>query len=131
MGGPVVKVDSQIIGQIEKLASRGLTVSQICDTLRISRTTLYRRKRDNKKVEEALARGRAVGVMKVANQLFEDAVNGSTTAQIFYLKNRDPDNWNKATKIEADVTQHTTLEIKERKGMADYYADLETEAIEK
>ena len=39
------------------------------------------------------------GVGTITNALFDSAVKGSVPAQIFYLKNRDPDNW-------ADVQAH-------------------------
>ena len=31
--------------------------------------------------------------LAVANQVFQNAMNGKETSAIFFLKNRDPDNW--------------------------------------
>ena len=38
---------------------------------------------------ETLARGRALGKMKISNALFEEALNGNVRAMIFFLKARD------------------------------------------
>ena len=42
---------------------------------------------------DAIKNGKAKGIAKVTNKLFEKANDGDNTSMIFYLKNRDPDNW--------------------------------------
>lgn len=74
--------------QVERLAARGLTLEQIATSLGISRRTLFSKKKQNKEFAEALERGQVQGLEEVANQLFEQAMNGNTTAMIFYLKTR-------------------------------------------
>ena len=45
------------------------------------------------KVMDAIKKGRAEGLNKVSNALFEKASQGNVTAMIYYLKVRDRENW--------------------------------------
>ena len=38
-------------------------------------------------------KGRAKAIAQVSSQLFNNAMEGKETSAIFFLKNRDPDNW--------------------------------------
>jgi predicted transcriptional regulator len=84
--------------QVEGLASRGLTEQQIADSLGVSSDTIGRRKKKYADFAEAIKRGHAKGVGKIANALFEQAMSGQVAAAIFYMKNRA--NW-------TDKQQHT------------------------
>ncbi len=77
----------------EALARKGLTQEQIAHCLGIATSTLYEWKKSDPEFSEALKRGQAKGIREVTNALFNSAKNGNVTAQIFYLKNRDPDEW--------------------------------------
>ena len=100
--------------KVESLASQGLTAKQIAHCLGIGRTTLYNHKNKNVNIRDAIKRGRAKGLSDVSNALFECATDGNVTAQIFYLKNRSPEEWRdrreisgpdgKAIPIQANVT---------------------------
>lgn len=79
--------------KVEELAAQGLTVGQIASCLGMSRTTLYDRMGSESDVLDAIKAGRAKGIATVTNALFQSAKSGNTTAQIFYLKNRQPDEW--------------------------------------
>lgn len=81
------------VEKVEHLASRGLTEQQIADVLGISWKTLHARKRKYEEFSDALKRGKSKGIATVANKLMEHALAGNITAQIFYLKTRDRDNW--------------------------------------
>lgn len=76
------------LDEVERLAARGLDKRQICHALGISPDTLWRREADDKRVTEALERGRARGLADVASALFERALSGDTRAQIYYLRSR-------------------------------------------
>ena len=76
-----------------EMASNGLTVSQIADCLGISESTLYGKQNEYKEFMDAIKRGRAEGLNKVSNALFEKAIDGNVTAMIYYLKVRDRENW--------------------------------------
>jgi DNA-binding CsgD family transcriptional regulator len=86
--------------KVRGLASRGMTMEQIADALGISRTTLFAYKARLKDFSDAIKRGQAEGISAVANSLYESAIKGNTTAQIFYLKTR-------AGWVETDRHEHT------------------------
>lgn len=104
--------------KVEQLAAQGLTIKQIASCLDCSRSTLYTRMGEKSDVLDAVKRGRAKGIGTITNSLFQSAKGGNTTAQIFYLKNRQPDKWNdrrthevtgkdgKAIEIDNDVHIH-------------------------
>ena len=79
--------------KVETLAAQGLTVKQIADCLGIHRSTFYDHKNKHPDISDAIKRGRSKGIATVTNSLFQAAKGGNITAQIFYLKNRDPDKW--------------------------------------
>ena len=80
-------------GKVEQLAAQGLTVEQIAYCLNVGRSTLYERMGSEADVLDAIKRGRAKGIDTITNSLFQSAEGGNITAQIFYLKNRQPDEW--------------------------------------
>ena len=79
--------------QAEELAARGLNRDQIADVLGFHRATLFEKQKEYPDFYDAIKRGCSKGVDKVANALYEGAMGGNTTAQIFYLKNRAPKDW--------------------------------------
>ena len=65
----------------------------------------------------ALEDGEAKGIARVTGYLMNSAREGNVTAQIFYLKNRDPENWkdrrhidetHRFDKPEADIDEKMT-----------------------
>ena len=79
--------------EAEKLAARGLSYDQIAVCLQMSTKALGYRRKDVPGLQGAIDRGRTAGVKAVTNALYESAVEGNLGAQVFYLKNRDRDNW--------------------------------------
>ena len=79
--------------EAREMASNGLTVTQIADCLGISESTLYAKQGEYKEFMDAIKKGRAEGLNKVSNALFEKATQGNVTAMIYYLKVRDRENW--------------------------------------
>ena len=85
-------LSKELLDQIEHHASRGLSQQQICRALGISETWWYDAKHKSAEISESLKKkGQAKGLVKVSNAIYEQALNGSTGAACFYLKNRDPD----------------------------------------
>lgn len=107
-GHPLVPID---IKKVEKLASRGLTQEQICLALGISVQTMISRKKANLELMDAINRGKAQGLEKVTNALFESAMDGNVAAQIFYLKNRAPETWRDKIDLEVENTLPAPLVI--------------------
>jgi len=93
MGRPAFQITDEIITKTERLAAQGLTEAQIGACLGIQPETVCRKKRAFSQFAQAIKNGRAKGVGTITNALFESAVKGSVPAQIFYLKNRDQENW--------------------------------------
>lgn len=103
MGRPkAFEIDEAMLKKVESLAAQGLTKEQIAHSLGVSYNTLNERQKENTEFLEAIKRGQAKGIATVSNALFQKAKDGDNTAMIFYLKNRDPDNWEEVQK-----RQHT------------------------
>jgi hypothetical protein len=94
MGRPRFEITPEILQKTERLAAQGLTQVQISACLGINvQKTLIEKKRAFSEFSDAIKNGRAKGIGTITNALFDSAVKGSVPAQIFYLKNRDQDNW--------------------------------------
>ena len=78
---------------LEGWARDGLTDEQIAHNARITATTLYDWKKKYPEISEALKKGKEVVDFEVENALLKTALSGNVTAQIFWLKNRKPDQW--------------------------------------
>lgn len=78
---------------LEGWARDGLTDEQIAGNCKITSTTLYEWKKRFPEISKALKKGKEVVDYEVENALLDKALNGDTTAQIFWLKNRRPDKW--------------------------------------
>lgn len=112
---------------VEKLAKRGLTFDQIAYSLGFSSSTLHKYKNTEKpkkeyrEFAEALNRGKAIGIKKISNVVYEKAKSGNIDAAKFYLERRSPKEW--ASKKEVEVVQQRThaealkelLELEEKK----------------
>lgn len=94
-------IESDKLVLLRGWARDGLTDAEIARKIGISRMTLHRWKnysviRDGEEVfpiAKALKLGKDVADNMVEDALFKEAMNGNTTAQIFWLKNRRPDKW--------------------------------------
>jgi len=86
--------------KVESLAAQGLTIEQIASCIGVSRSTLYSRMGSEKNVLDAIKDGRAKGVATISNALFQSGKGGNVTAQIFYLKNRQPEEWRDRRELE-------------------------------
>lgn len=83
-------------------ARNGLTDKEIADNANINPATLYDWKKKYPEIDEALKKGKEVVDFQVEDALLKRALDGDTTAQIFWLKNRRPDRWR--DKLENKIT---------------------------
>ena len=111
--------------KIEGWARDGLTDEQIAHNMGISAKTLYNWKEKHLQILHALKRSKDVADRQVENALFENAINGNTTAQIFWLKNRKPDKWRDKQEYEDRTAIEKLDEI--LKGLHDNAAKQKTE----
>ena len=93
LGRPAFEITDAICEKAQSLASQGLTMKQIAAVLGMGNSTLYKKQADFIEFSDTIKKGRVEGIIVVANALFEKAKRGNTTAIIFYLKSRDPENW--------------------------------------
>lgn len=91
--------------QIEQYAGSGLSMVQIAHILEppISEATIQRRMNDDARFERAIKKGRSKAIHQVANKVFENAMSGKETSAFFFLKTRDPENWNDRQVVEHNI----------------------------
>lgn len=110
---------------LEGWARDGLTDEQIAKNMGISVKTLYRWQEQYSQICQSLKKGKEVVDYQVENALLSSALEGNTTAQIFWLKNRRPDKWRDKQKEETDKTALDKLDsiLKEIKEDAERSTD--------
>lgn len=134
---------------LEGWARDGLTDEQIAKNIGINRTTLYDWKKKEVNIADALKKGKEIIDFEVENALLKKAlgytitlkeerldkdgcvhtlekdvhVPPDTTAQIFWLKNRKPNNWKDKVETDEDkeaVTNASQVIAKIRKVAQEY-----------
>lgn len=110
---------------LEGWARDGLTDEQIAKNMGVSAKTLWEWKNKYSNICNALKKGKEVVDYQVENALLSSALEGNTTAQIFWLKNRRPDKWRDKQKEETDKTALDKLDsiLKEIKEDAERSTD--------
>ena len=93
---------------LEGWARDGLTDEQIAKNIGIGERTLYEWKEKYPQISQSLKKGKEVVDYEVENALLSSALEGNTTAQIFWLKNRRPDKWRDKQKEEKPTRPHST-----------------------
>ena len=78
---------------LEGWARDGLTFEQIAHNIGINVTTLRDWRKKEPTISAILKKGREVVDYEVENALLKSALEGNTTAQIFWLKNRRKEQW--------------------------------------
>ena len=78
---------------LEGWARDGLTFEQIAHNMGINVTTLRDWRKKEPTISAILKKGREVVDYEVENALLKSALEGNTTAQIFWLKNRRKMQW--------------------------------------
>ena len=79
------------IYQHEHLGGRDITFLVMCR--KNGRLIEDKIGKKSEELEECYKRGAATGLADVSNALYESAMSGTPVAQIFYLKNRAPNEW--------------------------------------
>ena len=68
-------------------------------------------------------KGKVRAIQAVANQVFENAMSGKETSAIFFLKNRDPENWSDRAEVNHNLNLKEVLNIAKNRvieGSVDY-----------
>jgi len=77
----------------------GIIEEEIAKRLGVSYSSLNKYKNEHSELFNALKEGKEVADYRVENALYEKALNGDTTAMIFWLKNRRPEQWREKQEI--------------------------------
>ena len=85
---------------LEGWARDGLTFEQIAHNIGLNVTTLRDWRKKEPTISAILKKGREVVDYEVENALLKSALEGNTTAQIFWLKNRKKEQWREKVEIE-------------------------------
>jgi len=99
-GRPRFKITDQVLAKVETLSAQGLTHDQIATVIGCSLTTLQLKKRQYAQFSDALSRGKDKGIAVITNAMFSKAKSGDNQCMMFYLKNRDSENWKEKTSNE-------------------------------
>lgn len=79
--------------QLQEWSASGLFNREIAAKIGISISAFYVWLKKEPKLKDAIITGRQQSVDLVENALFQAAINGNTTAMIFFLKNKAPDRY--------------------------------------
>lgn len=101
---------------LEGWARKGLSMEQIAHNMGISKDTLYRWIKTSSDISDAIKKGKEVTDFMVENALFTAAISGNVVAQIFWLKNRNPEVWK--DKVEQKIEQKVEAEVENTGGIA-------------
>ena len=107
-------ITEEFLAKVEHLAARGLSQQQVCHALGFSETWWYDAKQKNSDISESFKRGQAKGLAEVSNAIYEKALNGSTGAACFFLKNRDPDRWSdvkSVNEVQINISKMTDTQL--------------------
>jgi hypothetical protein len=111
-GRPQFEITTEVIKKAHSLATRGLTEHQIATSIGCCQDTLIEKKKQYSELSEAIKKGKLAGVADVTNALYEKAMSGNVTAMIFFLKNRDPENWKDKHEVKSDDEQIKIIKLK-------------------
>ena len=103
---------------VQGWARNGFVDEQIAKRMGIARKTLWVWRGKNPELESAMRSGKEVADFAVESALYKSAIEGSITAQMFWLRNRKPAQWNKPTplpegNVNAGVQQQTLTELRQ------------------
>lgn len=93
-------------------AQEGLTIPEIAQRFGVNQDTIHEWAKRYPDFSEALKTTKEEADSKVVQSLYQKALKGDTTACIFWLKNRQPDKWRDAWKIEGNLEHSGTLTLK-------------------
>lgn len=91
--GRPTKFNETLTQKILDYAEQGLTDEQIAETLGINPCSIYLWKNKHPEFSKALKDAKDAADGLVETSLFQNAMAGNVTAQIFWLKNRRPTEW--------------------------------------
>ena len=122
MGRKPIEVTKEMLEKAEHHAATGLTYEQIAHCLGMGKTSLYKKMGEFPELLNSIKRGKSRGIGEITNALYENAKNGNVTAQIFFLKNRDPTEWRDKKDVHVTDSRETMdlLDLTEEQFAAEF-----------
>lgn len=107
------KYDPSRLDDVERFCLLGATDEQLADFLEIDISNFYVWKRKYPEFREAIKKGKDLADINVADSLYNRALEGDTTAMIFWLKNRRREHWRDKQDIkhEGSVTYEVVTNV--------------------
>ena len=102
--------NEQVIG----LCRLGATDKDLANFFGVAESTVHKWKKDFSEFSESIKEGKEQSDLNVANSLYQKALNGDTTAMIFWLKNRRKDNWRDRINQEVSAPDGGPISVVER-----------------
>lgn len=113
LGRPKESVDDKVdMQQVEHLAGLGLTDQEIGMVLGVSQPTVSQWRKRSPEFTNVINKGRTRAMVPIVGRMYQDAMNGNTTAQIFILKNRMPDRWKDVWNVRGKVSEEQFIDLK-------------------
>lgn len=112
---------------LEGWARSGLIDEQIAEKIGISRSTLSEWKKKFPDISDALKKGKEIVDYQVEQALLKKALEGDTTALIFWMKNRCPEKWRDKPKevlVMQDKPADVVLTIEDREALLQDMAEM-------
>ncbi len=106
-----------MVPECAALARNGLTDAEIAEQMGVHVSTFWRWFNEHPELREAVRAAGAVANQRVRSSLYKRAIEGSDTASIFWLKNREPAEWRDRQEHElivpdtSDVPERSTKEL--------------------
>lgn len=98
--GQPTKYDPSMNDQVTKLCLLGATDEELANFFEVCTATIYNWRNEHPDFLEAIKEGKENADSKVAQSLYNTALSGNTTAQIFWLKNRRAKEWREKQEID-------------------------------
>ena len=98
-----IQITEEKIQRTGMLAGLGLSNDQIAECLDMSRSSFYKCMQKNADFRDSLERGRSKALMEISNALYESARAGNVKTKIYFLRCREPQNWNISKRVVFDV----------------------------
>jgi ribosomal protein L25 (general stress protein Ctc) len=96
---------------IEGWARDGLTDDEIAAKMDMTTRYLRMLKKENELINRVLMSGKEVADYAVERSLYQKALAGDTTAQIFWLKNRLPHKWRDVKKQSINIENANVIDL--------------------
>lgn len=93
MAGRPSKYNEEIADKAYSLALLGASDKEMAEILGVSESTFNLWKKTYPEFSESLNEAKNMADSKVVRALYNQAIGGNVTAQIFWLKNRQKDKW--------------------------------------